>query len=119
MQQYKIHFSFTEKEGKITLETKQIKAESLDEVKLYFSKKYNDFFMIDYEIIEGVAEVSEEKNDTPTRWGEIMKTFARYKMFQNKNVILEVQSLDKRSKYVLVIAVVLMLSAVGGLFFYN
>jgi hypothetical protein len=119
MQQFKIHFSYNENEGGISLLKQDIKAENLEDAKTYLMKKYDDFFMIDFEKIEIVTDESEEKSVTPTRWSEIIKIFARYKLLKNKNVVSEIKSLDKRSKYVLFIATMLMLVSVGLLFVFN
>ena len=119
MQQFKIHFSYNENEGGISLLKQVIKADNIEDAKTYLMKKYDDFFMIDFENIEIVTDESEEKSVTPTRWSEIIKIFARYKLLKNKNVVSEIKSLDKRSKYVLFIATMLMLISVGLLFVFN
>jgi len=75
--------------------------------------------LIDYEKIEIVSDESEEKSISPTSWSEILKIFTRYRLLKNKNVVSEIKSLDKQSKYVLLIATMLILLSVGLLFVFN
>ena len=119
MQQFKIHFSYNENGGGVTLLKQVIKADNIEDAKTYLMKKYDGFFMIGFENIDIVADESEEKSVTPTKWSEILKVFARFRLLKNKNVVSEIKSLDKRSKCVLLIATMLMLLSFGLLFVFN
>jgi hypothetical protein len=119
MQQFKIHFSYNENGGGVSLLKQVIKDVNIEDAKTYLMKKYDGFFMIDFENIEIVSDENEEKSVIPTRWSEILKTFARYRLLKNKNVVSEIKSLDKRSKYVLLITTMLILLSFGLLFVFN
>ena len=56
MQQFKIHFSYNESWGGVSLLKQVIKADNIEDAKIYLMKKFDSFFMIDFENIDIVAD---------------------------------------------------------------
>jgi hypothetical protein len=52
MQQFKIHFSYNESGGGVSLLKQVIKADNIEDAKIYLMKKFDSFFMIDFENID-------------------------------------------------------------------
>lgn len=113
MPTFKIHYSFTERDIIISLQTTSIKAETLDEALLYLSEKYKEFKLIKYSECEVKVDKPKEsiaiEENAPTKLNEIKKTLNRYKLLKGSSFKTGFKELDRKSKFVFFVAIFVIL----------